>query len=211
MKAAPMNERPIVRSGFSAFLQNTADLRRSFRAIFLIALCILSVSADVASSQQAKCSSYWLKMWNSRSDTQKWAYVNLSYYAGSGAHPMIEGYSSAEISLYLAALAIKNKQGLELYSHSISLEAMDRAKKAAAMRYVIARYFGLSLPDWEDDNRPDQCVFSESSACLERLVRRLLPKAEKMQHFLESAVQSGRLGNVSCEGGIQYFERARLR
>ncbi len=196
---------------FSAILARATGLSGNSVKISVAVLGILSVSASVVSSKQPECSAYWLKMWNSRSETQRWAYVDLAYYAKFGAHPKIPGYSSTEISLYLAALAIKNKQGLELFEHSISLEAMDRSKRAGSMRYVIARHFGLRLPTLDDDNRPDRCVFSQSSVCLERLVRPLLPKAEKIQQFLESAARSDQLGEVPCEGGIQYFDRPRFR
>ena len=187
------------------------EQRRNYSKVLFVALCILSISASAATSKQKECSAYWLRMWDTRSDPQKWSYVDLSYYAEYGAHPNIPGYSSTEISLYLAALAIKNKQGLDLNMRSISLEAMDKSRRAGSMRYVIARFFGLSLPDWEGHSRPDRCVFSQSSACLERLTRRLLPKAEKMRQFLETAARSGNIGDVPCVGGIEYFDRPRLR
>lgn len=173
-------------------------------------LCI-AVLASTAESKPLECSAYWLRIWNTRSDSQAWSYVDLSYYAKFGAHPNIAGYSSIDISTYFAALAIRNKQGLSLSSHSTSLESLNRQNRAASMRYVIARYYGLSLPDWEGRNMPDQCVFSQSSACIERLTRSLLPKATKMRLLLEDAARSGQLGKVPCEGGIQYYGRKQLR
>ncbi|MBB2754363.1 UNVERIFIED_ORG: hypothetical protein GGI57_005098 [Rhizobium aethiopicum] len=196
---------------FNFLSYGPVEQRRNYSKVLFVALCFLSISASAATSKQKECSAYWLRMWDTRSDLQKWSYVDLSYYAEFGANPNIPGYSSREISVYLAALAIKNKQGLDLTLRSISLEAMDKSHRAGSMRFVIARFFGLSLPDWEGHNRPDRCVFSQSSACLERLTRRLLPKAEKMRQFLETAVRSGNIGYVPCEGGIEYFDRSRLR
>ncbi|MBY5881777.1 hypothetical protein GR223_28430 [Rhizobium leguminosarum] len=211
-KLGRLSNTPIVQAISSTLLLCDATRqRRNFSKSLIAALCILSISPSAATSKQKECSVYWLRMWDTRSDPQKWSYVDLAYYAKYGAHPNIPGYSSEEVSLYLAALAIKNKQGLDLASPSISLEAMDKTNRAGSMRFVIAQFFGLSVPDWEGHNRPDQCVFSQSSACLERLARRLLPKAEKMLQFLEGAVRSGKIGDVPCEGGIQYFDRPRYR
>ncbi len=178
---------------------------------FVATLSIVAASGSAVNARPAYCTEYWLEMWKTRTDTPRWSYVDLSYYARSGAHPPIPGYSSSEIAMYFAVLAIHNKQGLDLHSKSISLDALERDKKAGAMRYTIAQFLGLSVPTVTGDAAPDRCVYSQSSLCLERLTRRQLPEAEKMQESLVDAIRSGSLGDVPCKGGIEFFNSQRLR
>lgn len=184
---------------------------RNSSKVLLATLCMLSASSNPVNSKQAECSKYWLKVWNTRIDPQKWSYVDLSHYAQFGAHPKISGYSSKDIAAYFAALAIKNKQGLDILHLTISSEDMRKLHRAGSMRDAIARFYGVTVP-LSGAGPHDKCIYTEASAaCLPRLTRRLLPKAEKMLQYLETAVRSHRLGDVPCEGSIKDFDNPNFR
>jgi len=187
------------------------NIRRRSAKVLLAAFCVLSASCNSANSKQAECSAHWLKVWNSRSDPRKWSYVDLAYYAQFGAHPNIPGYSSTDIAAYFAALAIENNQGLDILKLTISSEDMRKLHRAGTMRDAIARFYGVPVP-LSGTGPHDKCIYSEASAaCLPRLARELLPKAEKMQQYLETAVHSRRLGDVPCKGSIKDFDNSNFR
>ena len=177
----------------------------------LVAFCVLSASCNSASSGKEQCSVYWLELWNTRSDPQKWSYVDLAHYAQSGAHPDIPGYSSKDIAAYFAALAIKNKQGLDIDHLTLSSEDMRKLRRAGSMRDAIARFYGVTVPA-SGAGPHDKCIYTEASAtCLPGLTRELLPKAKKMLQYLETAVRSHQLGDVPCKGSIREFGNPNFR
>ena len=208
-----MTDRGIVRlpsrNGHVAPAMSNGSRRFGVKAL-VATLCILVTSCGSGVSEQTNCSAYWLKAWNSRSDPQQWPYVDLAYYAGLGAHPSIPGYSSGEIAAYFSALAISNNQGLDLLRLTLSSKDMQKFRRAVAMRDNLSRFYGVPIPQSAGAPR-DKCIYTEASAtCLAGLTRALLPKAEAMQHYLEAAIRSKRLGNVPCKGSIRSFGKPEL-
>ncbi|WP_431323596.1 hypothetical protein [Rhizobium sp. YTU87027] len=188
-----------------------SNLRDNCIKVLMIALCAASVLGNAANSKQAECSKYWLKIWEARTDPEKWSYTDLSYYAQYGAHPTIPGYSSTEIAAYFAALAIKNNQGLDIPNFTTSSENMRKLNRSIALQEALARFYGIRIPGPFDRNR-SKCLFTEASTtCLPGLARRLLPEAGKMQQYLDTAVRTSRLGGVPCEGAIEHFNSPNYR
>lgn len=189
----------------------------SFRRIGIKALaamlCILSTSCGSSISEKTECSADWLKVWNSRFDPQNWSYVHLAHYAQLGAHPDIPGYSSTDVAAYFAALAVKNDQGLDIMRMKLTISSEDMRKlhRALTMRDAIAGFYGIPVPQSAGAPR-DKCIYTEASAaCLPGLTRELLPKAEEMQQYLETAIRSHQLGHVPCKGSIQDFDNPNFR
>ncbi|WP_139354004.1 hypothetical protein [Sinorhizobium sp. A49] len=187
------------------------NFRRHSAKVLLAAFCVLSASCNSASSRKEECSAYWLEVWNTRSDPQKWAYVDLSHYAQLGAHPDIPGFSSKDIAANFAALAIKNKQGLDALKLTTASEDMRKLHRAGSIRDSVARFYGVTVP-LSGAGPHDKCIYGEASVvCLPGLTRELLPKAEKMQQYLATAIRAHRLGDVPCTGSIKDFGNPNFR
>ncbi|RDL51336.1 hypothetical protein BLJAPNOD_02469 [Ensifer sp. M14] len=82
------------------------------------------------------------------------------------------------------------------------------------MRDAIARFYGVKVSQYSGSGTdlPDKCIYGEASvACLPKLTRQLLPKAEEMEQYLETAVHLRRLGDVPCKGSIRDFGNPNFR
>nr|WP_250813998.1 hypothetical protein [Neorhizobium tomejilense] len=194
-----------------------ASFRKATNALFLVLALTSAEPVGAAGSIPKNCTGQWMKIWDARSDQQKWGYADLAYYAESGAYPQVveKKYTSVQVSAFFAALALESGQGvdfdIETNPYLMTDEVMDKFDKSSFIRRAVARYHSLGRVENGEYLRDDCISKLKSSDCLIGLIQPLLPDAKRMAKFILSAIQSDRLGNVPCVGGIQYSGGRRLR